>query len=72
MTNQEKLNHLEELLDIDKNTLTEDTVLENLSQWDSMSVIATIAMLDSDFGKVVTSAEVKGFTTIKDIMDKME
>lgn len=72
MTNQEKLNHLEELLDIEKNTLTEDTELENLIQWDSMAVIATIAMFDSDFGKIVTSNEVKGFITMKDIMDQME
>lgn len=72
MTNQEKLNHLEEILDIEKNTLTEDTELSRLSQWDSMAVIATIAMFDSDFGKIVTPGEVKGFVTVKDIMDRME
>lgn len=72
MTNKEKLNHLEELLDIEKNTLNEDTELGSLSQWDSMAVIATIAMFDSDFGKVVTPKEVRGFITVKDIMNKME
>lgn len=72
MTNKEKLNLLEELLDIEKNTLIEDTRLNDLSEWDSMATIATIAMFDSDFGKIVTSDDVKGFVTIKDIMDKME
>jgi len=72
MTNQEKLNHLEELLDIEKNTLTEDTELGALAQWDSIAVIAAIAMFDSDFGKVVTAQEVKKFVTVKDIMDKMD
>jgi len=72
MTNKEKLNHLEELLDIEKDTLSEDTELDQLSQWDSMALISSIAMFDDDFGKVVTPKEVKGFITVKDIMDMME
>lgn len=72
MTNQEKLHLLEELLDIEKDTLNEDTVLEELEQWDSIAVITTIAMLDSQFGIIATSEEVKGFITVKDIMSKME
>lgn len=72
MTSKEKLNLLEELLDIEKDTLSEDTELNNLSQWDSLAVIIVIAMFDSDFGKIITSEEVKGFVTVNDIMDKME
>lgn len=72
MTNKEKLNHLEELLDIEKDTLSEDTELKSLGEWDSIAYISTIAMLDSDFDKVVTSKEVQGFVTVKDIMDRME
>ena len=66
------MNFLEDLLDIEKDTLNEDTALENLSQWDSMALITIIAMFDSDFGKVVTSQEVQEFITVKDITDKME
>jgi acyl carrier protein len=72
MTNKEKLNHLEELLDIENNTLNEDTKLEDLSEWDSMAIIAVIAMFDSYFEKVITAEEVKRFATVKDIMNKME
>ncbi len=72
MTNKEKLNLLEELLDIQRNTLTEDTALNNLEEWDSMAVIATIAMFDSDFGKVISADEVKAFRTIRDIMAEMD
>jgi acyl carrier protein len=68
----EKLNHLEELMDIEKDTLNEEIELASLGEWDSMAFIATIAMFDSDFGKAVTSNEVKGFVTVKDIMDRME
>jgi acyl carrier protein len=72
MTIKEKLNQLEELLDIDENTLNEDDELEQISEWDSMAAITIIAMFDENFGKFITPEEVKGFKTIKDITDKMD
>jgi acyl carrier protein len=72
MTIKEKLNQLEDLLDIEKDILDEETELEHLSQWDSMAVIALIAMFDDMFEKVVSSAEVKEFKTIKDVIERME
>lgn len=72
MTIKEKLNILEELLDIEKDTLQEDAALDQLNEWDSIAVISTIAMFDSYFGKDLTSADVKGFKTIGDITDMME
>lgn len=69
---KEKLNILKDLLDIDQDTLSEETELDQLSEWDSIASITTIAMFDSQFGKEITSEEVKGFKTIKDITDKME
>ena len=72
MTVKEKLNSLEELLEVEKDTLNEETRLDQMSQWDSMSAIALIAMIDDCFGKVITPAEVKKFETIKDILDQME
>ena len=47
MTTAEKLNILEDLLDIEKDTLTEDTELNQISEWDSIAVISIIAMFDS-------------------------
>ena len=72
MTIKEKLNILEELLDIEKDTLQEDVELETVGEWDSIAVISTIAMFDSYFGKDLTSAEIKGFKKVKDITDLME
>jgi acyl carrier protein len=72
MSNKEKLNYLEELLDIEKDTLCEDTELSGLSQWDSIAVIAIIAMFDSEYSRTYASKEVKGFVTVKDILDRME
>ncbi|ODA40007.1 phosphopantetheine-binding protein [Desulfosporosinus sp. BG] len=72
MTKKEKLNLLEELLDIGKDTLSEDTELKDLSEWDSLAGITVIAMFDSDFGKIITSDDLEGFITVNDILDKMD
>lgn len=72
MTIKEKLNILEELLLIEKDTLDEATELRDINEWDSMAVISTIAMFDSIFGKDIKSEEIRKFETVKDIIDKME
>ena len=72
MTIKEKLNFLEDLLDIEKDSLSEETKLEEISEWDSISAIILIAGFDETFQKVITPAEVKEFKTVKDIIDRME
>jgi acyl carrier protein len=72
MTLKEKLNLLEELLLVEKDTLDEATELSNIAEWDSMAVISTIAMFDSVYSKDIKSEEIKNFRTVKDIIDKME
>lgn len=72
MTIEEKLNTLEELLDIQKDTLKEETELEQISEWDSLAVITLIAMFDEDYGKTITPQKIKEFKTVKDIIDEME
>ncbi len=72
MNDKEKLNRLEELLDVDTDTLNPDMELRDIDQWDSMAVISVMAMYDEVFDKIVSASEVKHFKTINDIMDQME
>lgn len=72
MTLKEKLNLIEELLLIEKDTLEESTELGNIPEWDSMAVISTIAMFDSVYNKDIKSEDIKKFRTVKDIIDQME
>jgi len=39
MTTEEKLQLIEQVLQIEPDTLTTDTALEELSQWDSLSIL---------------------------------
>lgn len=68
---KEKIAKIEELLDVDEGILTEDTELETLDEWDSMSMLSLIVYFDEECGKSISGNEIKDFKTVKDIMDLM-
>lgn len=72
MTNEEKITILEELMEVDEGTLTPETLLSNIEEWDSVSFLSFMAMMDEKFGKVVTGREIKTKETISDLMALME
>ena len=72
MTNQEKIALLEETLEIDEGTLTEDTLLEDVDEYDSMAKLSLIVMMDDEFAVKLTGDMIKGFQTVGDILTVME
>jgi acyl carrier protein len=66
-----KLALLEELFELDSGELTEDTVLEDLDNWDSMTRLSLIVMVDDELGKELTGAQIRNFATVADILDFM-
>ena len=71
MTNAEKIAKLEEAWDLDEGTLTEDTVLEDVDEFDSMGKLSLIVLCDDEFSKKLDGATIRGFKTVKDILDFM-
>lgn len=71
MTNSEKLALLEENWELDKGTLTENTVLADLDGYDSMAKLTLIVICDDEFGKKLSGETIKSFQTVKDILDFM-
>ena len=71
MTNQEKIALLEETLEIDEGTLTEDMLLEDVDEYDSMAKLSLIVMMDDEFGVKLTGDMIKGFQTVGDILAVM-
>lgn len=69
MTNEEKMRLIEETLELDANTLTEDTVLADVEEFDSMAKLSLIVMCDDEFGKKLSGEELRSFKTVKDILD---
>ena len=71
MTNQEKITLIEETLEIDGGTLTENTQLSNISEYDSMGKLTLIVLCDEEFNKKLTGEQIRDFVTVKDVLDFM-
>ncbi len=72
MTVEEKIEMLAETFDVEPEDLSEDTELESLDDWGSLTKLSLIVMFDDEFGKKVTSDDIKKFVTVGDIMKVME
>lgn len=47
--------------------LTAETPFHDLEEWSSISVMLLIAFMDEEFGKEITTADVKKAVTIQDL-----
>lgn len=72
MTLEEKLALLEETLETDEGTLTADRPLAEVEEYDSMTKLALIVMMEDEFGVKLTSDMVRGFEKVQDILDLMK
>lgn len=63
---------LEEMVEVlqTEDEITMDTVLEDLEEWDSLSIMSTMAFLDKNFGIKTNMSDYKNMTTIGDIAEK--
>lgn len=71
MTEQEKLDLLEEIMDVEEN-LSLNTVLDDLEEWDSLSTLALAAKVKELYNRNLTAQEIKAFKTVKDICDYLD
>ena len=67
MTIEEKIELLEELMDVEPGTLTVETVLDDIEEWDSLSKLSLIAEAKKGFGLALQAETLNAFTTVKDI-----
>ncbi len=63
------LNELKETLEIDDVGLNEETNLKELEEYDSLSVLSIIAMIDENFGKRISGQNFQSITTIGSLME---
>ena len=72
MTEKEKIAMLEEMMELDEGTLTPQTELVDLVEWDSIAVISFIALVDDGFNKIIKGSQIKEFKTVADALAVME
>ena len=69
MSNKEKLEMLEEIMDLDEGTLSMDSVLNDYDEWDSLSKLSLIAMAKQEFGIILNADKIREFNTVNDIFN---
>jgi acyl carrier protein len=61
------LQRLAETLDVEE-TLSAETVLESLEEWDSLGALTVVSMFNDELGVTVTSEQVAAAVTVGDLL----
>lgn len=71
MKTDDFINELKDALEIEDEyqEITLETNLKDLEEYDSLSVLSIIAMIDKNFSKQIPSLDFIKITTIKSLMD---
>lgn len=69
MTLQEKIDLIEEFMDVDEGSLTIDTVLADLEEWDSLSTLTLTSEMKQRYGMNITTDIIKKLKTVQDICE---
>ena len=71
MKTEDFINELKDALEIEDEDqeITLETNLKELEEYDSLSVLSIIAMIDKNFSKKIPSLDFIKITTIKSLMD---
>lgn len=72
MTEREKMALLEDLFELEEGDLTPDTELDDIEEYDSMTRLSLIVMMEDEFGVRLDGATIKAFKTVGDILIRME
>jgi acyl carrier protein len=67
---QEFCDKIAEIMDVD--AVKESDVLANFPEWDSLSVISVIALLDAKYGINVTAVHLKDLRTVGDLWNLVQ
>lgn len=67
MTLQEKIQFIEDIMDVDEGSLTEETILEEVEEWDSLSTLTLTVKMKQDYDMNLATETIKEFVTVGDI-----
>lgn len=71
MDQSKKLEMLEEMLELDSSTLSPETELSSIEEYDSMAKLSLIVLMDEEFGKKLTGEKIREFKIVGDILEFM-
>lgn len=68
---KEKIALLEDMLEVDEGMITEDMMLEDIEEWNSLAYLSFSVLLSDEFDKKVPASEIKLYKSVKDLLDIM-
>lgn len=72
MTNEEKIELLEEMLELGSGSLQPEMELTSIDEYDSMAKLSLIVLFDEECGKKLTGEQIRTFKTVGDILAAMD
>ena len=72
MSEKEKIELLEEIMDLDEGTLKIDDELANYEEWDSLTALTFISVMDERFGKTISGDDIVEFGKVSDAIAVMQ
>lgn len=64
-------NFADMLDDTNVTSIVEDVAFRDLEEWDSLTALSLIAMVDDEYSVKLTGDDIKSSITIKDLYDKV-
>ena len=59
---------LERILNAPPNSLTNVTAIEDLPNWDSLTLLSLIAIVDEEYGKTLKGSDVQAASSLDDLV----
>lgn len=69
---KEKIELLEDMLELEAGTLKPEMELSAIDEYDSMAKLSLIVLFDEECGKKLTGEELRTFKTVGDILAAMD
>ncbi len=70
MKKEEFIKNMIELLEVeDASEITDATSFKDLEEWDSLTALSTISMVDDEYGITITNKDLKSVNTIGELFD---
>lgn len=72
MTLEEKMELLEDVLDMDQEDIDASMSLSEMDEWDSLSKLGLMAEVKTKMNQRLSVEEIQNFQTIQDILDYLQ
>ncbi len=72
MSEKEKLTLLEETIEVEEGSLSPVQDLTDVPEYDSMSKLSILVMMEDEFGVKLSGQDIRSFKTVGDILDRMK